>query len=211
MANEIYRTVNSSVWGNNVFHALNSVEKNLYFFFLTSEKTKELGIFEVSPFELACYLSSNSEMITPNEVIEMLKKFEELNLIKYDFEHNAVYVKFYSQNKVLKGFIEFQIYSADIEACIRKGLKGLVDAYFDDIKDTIVSPQKYAAFVLAGKYNPAEFTAVDYSREEIIVAISEKKIQKFDLSVFDAMSTGAKTPSPSSLKDIYSDDFSFED
>ena len=210
MAAEIFRTINSNIWGNETFHTLTPTEKNLYFFFLTSEKTKELGIYEVSPFEIAMYLSSDDEVVSINKVKEMLNHFEELNLIKYDYEHNAVYVRYYPSHKVLKGFMEFQILSADIEACIKKGLKGLLDAYFNDVKDTIVSPQKYAALVLIGKYAPSDFTAVEFTKEEIITAVSEKKTQKYDMGVFDLPKKIEPTPTPASLKNLYSDDFSLE-
>lgn len=210
MAAEIFRTINSNIWGNEVFHTLTPTEKNLYFFFLTSEKTKELGIYEVSPFEIAMYLSSDNEAVSIGKVKEMINHFEELNLIKYDFEHNAVYVRYYPTHKVLKGFIEFQILSSDIEACLKKGLKCLIDAHFEDIKDTVVSPQKYAAFVLVGKYAPADFTAVEFTKEEIVSAISEKKFQKYDMGVFDLPKKIEPTPTPDTLKNLYSDDFSLE-
>lgn len=211
MAKETYRSVNWSIWGNEIFHSLTPTEKNLYFYFLTSEKTKELGVFEVSPFEIAMYLSSANEIISIEKVKEMIRHFEELSLIKYDYVHNAVYVKYYAMHKIPhSGFMEFQILSSDIEACLKKGLKGLIDECFNDIKDTMITACKYAAFVLIGKYAPSEFTAVEFTKEDIMKAISEKRIQKYDMGVFDLPKKIEPTPTPDTLKNLYSDDFSLE-
>ncbi len=85
------KTIKTKIWRDPFFFKLSFKEKVVFLFLITNEYIKLTGIYEM-PDEMICFFCK----ISPSELKEMKRKFEEAN--KIFFKDNWVYLANFGKN-----------------------------------------------------------------------------------------------------------------
>lgn len=146
------RTVKSGlVWDNPIFESLDALEKLFYFLLITGQETSDTSVYLLSPKKIAYVLDCSKE-----RALELIEKFEKLNLIKYDYETNEVLVLFYFQHNPPRGGLRYLGYGKDMAKITSSNL---IDALAENAKGYPIT----RAFFLALK----DYADVDESDFDI--------------------------------------------
>lgn len=94
-----YNPVYKNLWSSPKFEKLSPLEKLVYIYLITNEKTQQTGIYQILPKQIVCDCN-----IDLSEVQSALSNFEEAELIKYWPEQNLLFI--YDHFKAAKGMIK---------------------------------------------------------------------------------------------------------
>ena len=103
------RTILSSLWSSKSFRKLNQTEKVFYFLLHTGELSSDTSVFPCMLEDCALYCGVQVE-----EVEKMMKKFEELGLVYYDYDAEEICVLDYFAMHNPAGGITYEMYRKDI-------------------------------------------------------------------------------------------------
>ncbi len=125
------RLIKSSFWSDPYIENLNPIEKMLYLYFLTNDKTNLIGIYELSIRRMAFQTGIESK-----KLVAILKKFEEHKKIAY--KNNYVFILNFLKhqnlnNSNIKKGIERE-YIALPEDC-KEYARGIYETYKGHIRD----------------------------------------------------------------------------
>ena len=112
------RTVRSAIWDRAFFENMTNQEKVLYFLLLTGEETSDCSCFSISIRRIAYHMN-----ITEPEVLELLRDFEEKDIIEYDYNTSEIHVKSYFEHTAPnKGALKFEAFQRDFSKIKSKKL-----------------------------------------------------------------------------------------
>jgi len=94
-----YNPVYKTIWTSKHFTKLNSTEKLVYLNLLTNRQSTQSGIYTILPDYIACDCK-----ISTDEALKILKKLDELHMIKFWEEENLIFIHKYF--KYTKGTIK---------------------------------------------------------------------------------------------------------
>lgn len=94
-----YNPVYKTTWSDPRFAELEPLAKLVYLNLITNERTQHTGIYQIRPQQIACDCGIDIE-----EIQKILKKLEEVMLIKFWWELNQVYI--FGHFKIAKGMIK---------------------------------------------------------------------------------------------------------
>ena len=154
------RLIKSSFWSDPYIENLNPIEKMLYLYFLTNDKTNLIGIYELSIRRMAFQTGIESK-----KLVAILKKFEEHKKIAY--KNNYVFILNFLKhqnlnNSNIKKGIERE-YIALPEDCKEYAI-GIYETYKGHIRDFALNLTKLNLTELSLSTE----SGVDESKESVI-------------------------------------------
>jgi hypothetical protein len=154
------RLIKSSFWSDPYIENLNPIEKMLYLYFLTNDKTNLIGIYELSIRRMAFQTGIESK-----KLVTILKKFEEHKKIAY--KNSYVFILNFLKhqnlnNSNIKKGIERE-YIALPEDC-KEYARGIYETYKGHIRDFALNLTK----LNLTKLSLSTESGVDESKESVI-------------------------------------------
>jgi len=154
------RLIKSSFWSDPYIENLNPIEKMLYLYFLTNDKTNLIGIYELSIRRMAFQTGIESK-----KLVTILKKFEEHKKIAY--KNSYVFILNFLKhqnlnNSNIKKGIERE-YIALPEDC-KEYARGIYETYKGHIRDFALNLTKLNLTELSLSTE----SGVDESKESVI-------------------------------------------
>lgn len=105
------RSVKSCLWSWRTFHKLASDEKQLYLYMLTGPVTSDTSVYQLAADQTALDTGIGIERVE-----EIIRHFEELNLIVYDWEYEEVCVlDYFKYGSSPIGGLNYEMYCKDFE------------------------------------------------------------------------------------------------
>lgn len=148
-----YRTFRSANWSNLDFRRMTSDEKVVFVLIHTAEFSSETSVFFCPIAE--CASATN---LTQAKIRKIFKKFEEMDLIFYDYKYEEICVKDFFRNAPANSGIGYERYFTDLEKIkSKKILQALVEntkqyrislAFFAAMDD-LISNLKKEDFLIA--------------------------------------------------------------
>ena len=114
------RTVKSHLWSTRVFHSLTACEKAVYLYMLTGPVTSDTSVYLMPLDQAALDIGLSAEEIT-----KILRHFEKLQLIVYDWVQEEVCVlDYFTYGTSPIGGLNYEMYSKDFDKINNKELIG---------------------------------------------------------------------------------------